>query len=293
MAKNTVRQWREISTDAVLCVTGGYAQGSRAVKSRVEHSAAYGVVTFAHVTKTEEWIIEAATGKTDRHALKRSKLIDDLKRKLDPESPDADAVVAAVAADAPDDPMHFMDALHEPEGKKRKGTAARKVRSKRGKNCPRMIDMPAKEPNKHPDAAGTYQALVLPASTNSIWLRQGDLPWFLEYLADEVGPAGSHGVPPIEGGGCDDEPNCAAENVYMEWDFVDTVSAKWVQGPLKGKTVKTTVSTLTEEKWSKMDALHTYGVSFEDANPLDLKQAAWHYVEAHCIVVNAPRPEQV
>ena len=153
--------------------------------------------------------------------------------------------------------------------------------------------MPAKEPNKHPEAEGTRQIMVLPTSTNTIWISKEDIAWFIEYMADEVGPEGSQGVPQVGEGGGDDEPNCAAENVYMEWDFVDTVSAKWVQGPLQGKSVQTTVSTLTEEKWSKMDALHAYGVSFENASPLQLKQAAWHYVEAHCIAVNAPGPSPI
>ena len=91
-------------------------------------------------------------------------------------------------------------------------------------NYPRIVDMPAKEPNKHPEAEGTCQIMVLPTSTNTIWIRKEDLGWFLEYLADEIGPEGSQGVAQVGEGGGDGEPNCAAENVYMEWDFVDTVS---------------------------------------------------------------------
>ena len=124
-------------------------------------------------------------------------------------------------------------------------------------------------------------------STNAIWLREQDLAWLLEYLADEVGPEEAQGVPKTVSPDAVDAPNCLAENVYMEWDSNDTVSAKWVQGPLKGKTVQTTVSTFTEEKWSKMSALHAYDVPFGDATPLHLKHAAWHYVDAHCIQVNA------
>ena len=84
-----------------------------------------------------------------------------------------------------------------------------------------------------------------------------------------------------------DEPNCKAENVYMEWDYVDTIIAKWVRGPLEGKIVQTALTTFTADKWAKMNALHGYGVPFERASALHLKNAAWHYVEAHYIQINA------
>ena len=72
----------------------------------------------------------------------------------------------------------------------------------------------------------------------------------------------------------------------MEWDFAGIVMAKWVQGPLAGKTVKCYVSAFTEDRWAKMDAVHTYEVAYADASALQIKQAAWHYVEAHCVEVN-------
>ena len=72
----------------------------------------------------------------------------------------------------------------------------------------------------------------------------------------------------------------------MEWDFEGFAKAKWVQGPLEGKTVKCKVSAFTEEKWAQMDAVHAYPVSFSEATAVHLKQAAWHYLEAHCVEVN-------
>ena len=56
---------------------------------------------------------------------------------------------------------------------------------------------------------------------------------------------------------------------------------------MEGKIVQTTLSTFTADKWSKMNALHGYDVPFERANAVHLKNAAWHYVEAHCIQINA------
>ena len=111
---------------------------------------------------------------------------------------------------------------------------------------------------------------------------------FLEYLADEVGPSGAKGVAQIESDTEEDEevPNCAAEGVCIEWDFQDAVIAKWVQGPMTGKTVRSTLSAFTEDKWMKMDAVHSYGVAYAGASSRQIKQAAWHLVEAHCVYVN-------
>ena len=128
--------------------------------------------------------------------------------------------------------------------------------------------------------------MVLPTSTSSLWLRKDDLQWFLEYLADEVGPNGTQGVAQIQDCGGDEQPNCEAKDVCMEWDFEGIANATWAQGPLQGKSVKCKVSAFTEEKWTKMDAVHTYGVSYAEATALHLKQAAWHYLEAHCDEVN-------
>ena len=53
---------------------------------------------------------------------------------------------------------------------------------------------------------------------------------------------------------------------YMEWDFGGAVIAKWVQGPMTGKVVKSTLSAFTKEKWMKMDAVHSYGVAYAEAS---------------------------
>ena len=128
--------------------------------------------------------------------------------------------------------------------------------------------------------------MVLPASTNALWLRKDDLQWFLGFLFDEIGPGGTQGVARVRDDAVQEPPNCKADHVYMEWDFEGIVMAKWVHGPLVGKTLTCHVSTFTEDKWAKMDVVHTYGVAYADASALHIKQAAWHYVEAHCIEVN-------
>lgn len=177
---------------------------------------------FIHVSKNEDWLLEAATGKIERHALKRSRILDLLREALKqtPAGPGeaAGADEAAVAANVAHDPMAMMDEIDSahPGAKVKKFKGKKVERSKRGNNMVRLLDMPAKEPNKHPESMSRRQVMVLPTSTSALWLRKEDLAWFLEYLSDEVGPDGTQGVAQIEDCGDDDEqPNCEAQDVYM------------------------------------------------------------------------------
>ena len=103
----------------------------------------------------------------------------------------------------------------------------------------------------------------------------------IEYLADEVGPGGSQGVPMFEEEV--DEQNCDVMGLHIEWDFDtnDGYKARAVDGPLKGQTWKVSISRFTKAKWDAVDEVHQYGVSHFDATPEQLKQAAWHYIEEH------------
>ena len=290
------RKWKDVETESQLCVRGGYLSHTAVVKTKDLFLGVDGVVSFIHVSKTESWLLEAATGKIERHALKRAKVFDFLRDKIsdgqrkngEDDAKPAEGEGEAEAAVAADDPMSQLDAI--PQGNRRKSDALSvpkgRVRSKRGKDAPRHLDMPAREHNKHPQSTARRSVMVLPTSTSSIWLRKEDLPWLLEYLRDEVGPDGSQGVAQIDDADDEEVPNCAAAGVYMEWDFAGGVIAKWVQGPLKGKTVRSTLSAFTEEKWKKMDAVHFYGVAYAQAGPRQIKQAAWHLVEAHCVEAN-------
>ena len=85
-----------------------------------------------------------------------------------------------------------------------------------------MITMPDKEPNKYPRHTAVREVMILPLSTNSIWIRAYDIRWMIQYVADVIDPSGSQCVPAI--GLEDDEtnaPNCKADGVCVTWDFAD------------------------------------------------------------------------
>ena len=283
------RTWKPVELEEHLTFKGGLADSVYPVKSRICKCANHGDVHFVHIAKGQEWIMQAVLGKSERASLKRSTLIQTLKDKLQATVRDtpiagvAAAADAAVAADAVDDPMAFLDDIAEVTPTKPRKRA---YTSMRGNNNATLVTMPAKEPNKHPRRTETRDVLLMPLSTNALWIRKDDVPWMIEYLADEVGPSGSQGVPLIDDQD-EDEPNCKAAGVYMEWDFDDTVTAKWVSGPSAGKVVRSLISAFTAEKWAAMDAIHNYGVPYDNANREQLKQAVWDFVENHCVQLAA------
>ena len=141
--------------------------------------------------------------------------------------------------------------------------------------------MPEKEPNKHPRCTEMRHVMILPTSTNSLWLRAEDIPWMIEFMADEVGPAGSQCVPPID---LDDDEmnNYNADGVCIEWDFEDCWKATCTMEPLAGKVFRCKVSTLTKDKWDKVAEACNYTVSYEAANKEQRKQAAFDFLEDYC-----------
>ena len=142
--------------------------------------------------------------------------------------------------------------------------------------------MPAKEPNKHPNCRTEVEIVILPKSTNSLWIRSGDVPWMINYLSDEVGPGGSQCVKMIDDSDDATANNCAVPNLYIEWDFKDQIKATWVAGALKGRIVTTLISEFNQAKWETMTALHNYGMTFAQATKTEKRTAVWHMVEQHC-----------
>ena len=113
---------------------------------------------------------------------------------------------------------------------------------------------------------------------------EDDISWMIEYLVDGVGHDGSQRVPMFDGGDTD-KPNCNATGVYIEWDHHD--GHQWIatglSGPLKGKSFKCSFTTFTEAKWNAVDAIHSYGIPYRDTFRHHIRQAAFHYVENHCV----------
>ena len=161
-----------------------------------------------------------------------------------------------------------------------------------------MVTMPAREPNKFPRSETTHNVLLMPMSTNALYVRADDIPWLLTYLADECGPGGSQGVPMFDDEDDDaldgyEAKECHVAGLDIQWDRKSqTLVATALSGPLKDKVWKLNMENFTEDKWNAVVssgpfptgevAIHEYGVSFKDATPLQKRNAAWDYVEQQC-----------
>ena len=237
----------------------------------------HGVADFVKIDKRQEWLVKAAAGKGARPgALSRTKLLDEMKEKLVKEAKFASAA-PAVAASA-EDPMEALATL-EPQKEPPK---RRKVYvSKRRQNLITEIEMRELEPTKHPNSERTRAVKLLPLSTNSLWLSTDDVGWLVSWLADELETGGV----PMEAAVADHEAslarNCHAPGVHIRWDFDGAWEAVILQGSQKGRTVKSFVDKLDKSKWEKVDAVHKYGTTFEDATKEQRKTATFHFLEMH------------
>ena len=72
---------------------------------------------------------------------------------------------AAAEPHADDDPMNQLRSIATPAKKETKKRQRTPYKSKRGKNCPRLLTMPAREPNTYPNDTATRDVLTLPQST--------------------------------------------------------------------------------------------------------------------------------
>lgn len=306
------KTWKPPTLETTLTFHGGFASQRYPVKVVVVETVDYGTVTFVHCEKNAEWILQASCGVSEKASLKRSTLFQELRKKLvDANAEKARAAEPAVAADDAaardeDDPMSAIRAIETPEkatGKKRKVYTSR-----RGKNTPQLVRMPAKEPNKYPHSTATHDVLLMPMSTNALYVRADDIPWLLTYLADECGPGGSQGVrmlddvDDVEGvltyGREYDEKECHVPGLGMKWDGQSqTVEATAYSGPHEGKIWKLAMENFTEDKWKTVVAFmcqgtgldgpgevskHEYGESFAVATHLQKFRAAWDFVEMSC-----------
>ena len=82
-----------------------------------------------------------------------------------------------------------------------------------------------------------------------MWIDAGSVPWLLSYLADEVATGGV----PTQSAVADTppEPNCATPGLAINMRPVagnmGTFMAMFVEGPLKGMSMISRVSTFTAE----------------------------------------------
>ena len=152
MPKTGPRKWQTPSLEPVLTWTGGFADTPYPVKSQTMDTPGHGRTVFVHIAKNADWLLQAVTGRTEKAALKRSNVFDELKKRLTDAAVAVEATAAAEAecaeaAAGADDPMNLLDPIEETPPPKR----AKKFQyaSKRNKNIATLVEMPAKEPNKH------------------------------------------------------------------------------------------------------------------------------------------------
>ncbi len=128
---------------------------------------------------------------------------------------------------------------------------------------------------------------LLPLGTNSTYIASGDVPWLIQWLADEL-EAG--GICVEEGEPAPLAQNCAAPGVHIRWDF----SGAWEAIALDNsfavaggapatpqKAVRSFVDMLTPEKWDVVNKLHHYNSTLADATPDQRKKATFDYLEHH------------
>ena len=132
----------------------------------------------------------------------------------------------------------------------------RKYASRRGKNCPQLVTMPAKEPNKFPRSEKTQSVLLMPMSTNALYVRSDDIPWLLTYLADECDPGGSQGVRMFDDEDEGGAPICTVDGLDLKVDSnAQTLTTTALSGPLTGKVWKLNMRTSRRTsgvKWSPL-----------------------------------------
>ena len=113
--------------------------------------------------------------------------------------------------------------------------------------------------------------------------------WFLDWVWDEM----STGGVPVD---LEEEevlePNCCVPGVHIRWDWNgdEMYEAKVLTGPFKGKVVKSSVNTMTQEKWDVVSRIHGYAVDYEHATRDHKKDATWHFLEQDMLKVLASRP---
>jgi len=243
---------------------------------------AFGVQTFCRIHKNETRLLKCAAGLlAQRGALKRSKVLEELKEKLNKASSLGDEAVAvamdSAVAEKDDDPMDALDDLEEPE---------KPPPAKRGKYSPKRtanrifeIDMPILPPTTSTAVVqDTRRVRVLGRNTNQLWLAVEDINWLVQYMAEEVALGGV----PLE----EPEPavagNCDIENLRIRWDFGKKAwFAELTAGSLLGKKFSWSVSSMTEEKWAKVqdDVGTTFaGATFEQRR----KEGTRLYLQEYC-----------
>ena len=111
------RQWKDVCLTPRITIQGGYSSTPFPLKTMEFPDHNGESATFVHISKGEEWILQTVVGKYDRHAMKRSQLLDQMKMKVGLDC--RKTKKEAVGAEVDEDPMSLLDAFEEPVVKKK------------------------------------------------------------------------------------------------------------------------------------------------------------------------------
>ena len=278
--------WRPVTVEQQFVVKGGMCNKPHVLQT-MEITVSGGSKHFCRVVKSELWLLKCGVGVGAKNgAMKRSKVIDELKQKLHELSKGvygAAAVADQHESQHEEDPMLALDdigTLGEPSPKKGK------YQPKRACNQIFEIEMPCKPAvARNAAVAGMRKISVLGRSTNQLWIAVEDVGWLINYVAMEVAL-----------GGVDERPepavaegNCDVPDLRMRWDFgMNVWRAVFVAGKLKGAAVNSSVANMNVGKWESVKAAvavsvkAAVAVEFGSATFQELKEGTRLFLLAKC-----------
>jgi hypothetical protein len=219
-----------------MCVGGGYSNKEAMVERKEVQGSDGTVHNFLHVSKNDQWLLNVILGAgAKRGSFKRSTIIDELKKKG--EKPNTPEKTAVAAGEEEEDPMGALDEVQDEESVRPK----KRYLARRCREVEVVVQMPRRCKLAQPNNEETVDVRIVNVGSNVVFIHEDDIPWFVQYLADEVG----YGGVPVEDE--DEKESAVGESgvpgLSVEWDFDsgDAWHATFTKGPLKGQsfTVRT------------------------------------------------------
>ncbi len=267
--------WRPVVVSKTVSVSGGYQR-----KITHAESVEVGEDIFLKVDKNAEWFLKAVGGPSaQKGMLQRVRVIEQLRQAcgIDQASP----VKARTRQQSEEDPMGTLDAcLYDGDASDAK-TKRNYYQPKRQREQVVTVDMPLHALGR--SGGETVSVRLMAKGTNSMCIHADNVPWLIAYAAEEF----ARGGVPLQPEGEDSSSvagNCSVPGLAIRWDFStnDGWEAVWVDGPLKGNIVRSALSDLTLEKWSRVGGASKFGSELGAASLNARKQAVWALLEMHC-----------
>ena len=267
------RKWHNIQETMQLTLKGGYMVKAESVETH-EFILNGESQLFVHVHKKLDWLCKMAGG-----PLKRAgKILEEIRDEYYAhEVEDADGKSAVADADA--DPMDQCDSPERPERatptptakchrshRMQKRATGTKRHGKRG--TARTAEVPLVSRSAAPKATATKIIGVNIVGANGkgkMWLLHSDIPWLVAYLADEIATGGVDTAPADQSAVADGSSLAGLRANYPDVPGLcirlkpvagnlDEYEALFVDGPLQGSRLTSKVSTMTQDKWDRLQA---------------------------------------